>query len=45
MGGCHLARDTASAIDAAGFEVRELRRFRISPTPAAPHILGVATAP
>ncbi|MGI8779706.1 MAG: class I SAM-dependent methyltransferase [Solirubrobacteraceae bacterium] len=45
MGGCHLGRDTAATIVAAGFEVRELRRFRIGPTPAAPHILGVATAP
>ncbi len=45
MGGCHLGRDTASAIVAAGFEVHELRRFRIGPTPAGPHILGVATAP
>jgi ubiquinone/menaquinone biosynthesis C-methylase UbiE len=45
MGGCHLARDTAAAIVAAGFDVRELRRFRIGPTPAAPHILGAATAP
>lgn len=45
LGGCHLARDTAAAITAAGFEVRELRRFRIGPTPAGPHILGVATAP
>ena len=45
MGGCHLARDTAAAIAAAGFDVRELRRCRIGPTPAAPHILGAATAP
>ena len=39
MGGCHLARDTAAAIRAAGFE------FRVGPSPAAPHILGAATAP
>ena len=45
FGNCHLTRDTAAAIAAAGFELRELRRFRIGPTPAAPHILGVATAP
>jgi ubiquinone/menaquinone biosynthesis C-methylase UbiE len=45
MGGCHLARDTATAITAAGFQVAQLRRFRIGPTPAAPHILGAATAP
>jgi ubiquinone/menaquinone biosynthesis C-methylase UbiE len=45
FGNCHLARDTAAAIASAGFEVRELRRFRIGPMPAAPHILGIATAP
>ena len=45
MGGCHLARDTAAAISAAGFAVRELRRFRVGPTPAGPHILGAASAP
>ena len=45
MGGCHLGRDTAAAVAAAGFEVRELRRFRVGATPAAPHVLGVATAP
>ena len=39
MGGCHLARDTAAAIRAAGFE------FRVGPSPAAPHILGAGTAP
>lgn len=43
MGGCHLSRDTAAAIAAAGFELRELRRFRIGPSPAAPHIIGAAT--
>lgn len=45
LGGCHLSRETDAAIVAAGFELRELRRFRIGPTPAAPHILGVATVP
>ena len=45
VGNCHLSRDTAAAIAAAGFEVRELRRFRFGPPPAAPHILGAATAP
>jgi ubiquinone/menaquinone biosynthesis C-methylase UbiE len=45
LGNCHLSRDTAAAITAAGFELRELRRFRIGPTPAAPHMLGVAVAP
>jgi ubiquinone/menaquinone biosynthesis C-methylase UbiE len=45
FGGCHLTRDTATAVSAAGFELRELRRFRIGPTPAGPHVLGVAHAP
>ena len=45
MGGCHLARDTAAAIRAAGFEFRALREFRVGPSPAAPHILGAGTAP
>jgi hypothetical protein len=45
MGGCHLARETDAAIVAAGFTVRELRRFRLGRTPAAPHVLGVAIAP
>ncbi|MBW3618646.1 MAG: class I SAM-dependent methyltransferase [Actinobacteria bacterium] len=45
-GGCHAARDTASAIEAAGFELVELDRFRFPagpvPAPTAPHILGRA---
>lgn len=45
MGGCHLARDTLVAIAAAGFDVLEVRQLRVGPTPAAPHILGVASAP
>jgi ubiquinone/menaquinone biosynthesis C-methylase UbiE len=45
MGGCRLSRDTAAAIAAAGFDVRQLRRFRIGASPAAPHILGAAVAP
>ena len=45
LGNCHLSRDTAAAIAAAGFDVRELRSFRIGPTPAAPHIIGAAFAP
>lgn len=44
-GGCHVARDTGAAIAAAGFEIHALREFRIGPTPAAPHIIGRATAP
>jgi len=48
-GGCHLTRDTASAIRAAGWEVTELRRFEFRPcalaAPVSPHILGRATNP
>lgn len=45
-GGCHLHRDTTSAIEAAGFTFMHIERFPFSPGrfyPAAPHILGVAT--
>jgi len=44
-GGCHAARDTLGAIEAAGFTVAEVRRFDFSPgppLPAVPHILGRA---
>ena len=40
--GCHPNRDTGAALRAAGFDVR-VRRVPIGPpTPARPHILGVA---
>lgn len=45
-GGCHAARDTLSAIEAAGFTVTDVRRLDFSPgppLPALPHILGRAT--
>ncbi len=45
-GGCHGARDTLGAIEAAGFTVTDVRRFHFSPgppLPAVPHILGRAT--
>lgn len=45
-GGCHAARDTMGAIEAAGFIVTQVRRFDFSPgppLPAVPHILGRAT--
>jgi ubiquinone/menaquinone biosynthesis C-methylase UbiE len=45
-GGCHLHRDTAAAITAAGFTITARDRFDFPPTgfnPAAPHILGRAT--
>ena len=48
-GGCHVTRDTLAAIEAAGFEVVSVRRFRFSPdlvsTQAAPKILGAARLP
>src|SRR4051812_5165686 len=43
-GGCHVGRDTAAAIGAAGFTVERLERFPFPetrvPTPASPQILG-----
>jgi ubiquinone/menaquinone biosynthesis C-methylase UbiE len=44
-GGCHLARDTAAAIERAGFQIETFERFRYSPAPflpSDPHVLGVA---
>ena len=47
-GGCHAARDTLAAIEAAGFSVEERRRFTFRPMPGiptSPHILGTARRP
>jgi SAM-dependent methyltransferase len=44
-GGCHPARDTGAAIEAAGFDVESCDRFGFSfvaIVPPIPHILGVA---
>jgi ubiquinone/menaquinone biosynthesis C-methylase UbiE len=44
-GGCHPARDTASAIEAAGFEIERSDRFMFSAgalEPSVPHIVGLA---
>ncbi len=45
-GGCRPNRDTEAAITAAGFSIKECRRFDFQPTllaaPVAPHILGRA---
>jgi ubiquinone/menaquinone biosynthesis C-methylase UbiE len=48
-GGCHTARDTVAAIEAAGFRVERARRFSFRPAiasaPAAPHVIGAARRP
>jgi SAM-dependent methyltransferase len=47
-GGCHPARDTESAIVAAGFELESREQFLFAatkPGPAIPHILGRARLP
>lgn len=45
-GGCHPARDTTAAIEAAGFGLVRSRRMAVTPCPillpVAPHVLGVA---
>jgi ubiquinone/menaquinone biosynthesis C-methylase UbiE len=44
--GCHVSRDTLSAIEASGFALGEHRRFMSGFGPfALPHIAGVATRP
>lgn len=44
-GGCHTGRDTAAAIERAGFTLDRLDRFLFPParTPVSSHILGMAT--
>jgi len=46
FGGCHTARDTPAAIQAAGFEIEELQRMWVPPVavavPVATHALGWA---
>jgi ubiquinone/menaquinone biosynthesis C-methylase UbiE len=48
-GGCHPARDTAAAIEAAGFRIESCRRFAFRPAlievVVEPKILGVARRP
>jgi SAM-dependent methyltransferase len=44
-GGCHPARDTGAAIEAAGFEIERCERFGFKASaiePSVPHILGIA---
>ena len=46
FGGCHTARDTPGAIEAAGFTIEEQRRMWVNPVqiavPAATHAIGRA---
>ncbi|WP_280336425.1 class I SAM-dependent methyltransferase [Nocardia wallacei] len=46
VGGCHTGRDLLSTLDAAGFTITEVDRFRFPdtafPSPAAEHVLGTA---
>lgn len=47
-GGCHMGRDTVTAIEQAGFPIRSCERFTFTPgppVPPMPHILGVAVRP
>jgi ubiquinone/menaquinone biosynthesis C-methylase UbiE len=47
-GGCHMARDTAPAIERAGFTIESQRRWAYRPSallPPEPMILGVARKP
>jgi ubiquinone/menaquinone biosynthesis C-methylase UbiE len=47
-GGCHLARDTTTTIEQAGFQIEECERFGFSPVPLFPPdpiILGIARRP
>jgi len=44
-GGCHPARDTGAAIEAAGFTIERCERFAFRASalePSVPHILGIA---
>jgi len=44
-GGCHPARDTGAAVEAAGFDIEHCERFGFKASalePSIPHILGTA---
>ncbi|WP_240136320.1 class I SAM-dependent methyltransferase [Streptomyces sp. MUM 178J] len=49
FGGCHTARDSVAAIEAAGFELGTWRRFRVPESgpclPTSPCVLGTARRP
>jgi ubiquinone/menaquinone biosynthesis C-methylase UbiE len=45
FGGCHAGRDTIAAIAAAGFTLKEVRRYLLPESrlwPTTPHALGIA---
>ena len=45
VGGCHVGRDIAAAVAAAGFEGARIESFRFPPgsgAPTAPHVKGTA---
>jgi ubiquinone/menaquinone biosynthesis C-methylase UbiE len=46
LGGCHCGRDTAAAIERAGFQMEQIERFQLPesrlPWPTSPHIRGTA---
>jgi ubiquinone/menaquinone biosynthesis C-methylase UbiE len=43
FGGCHVARDTPAAIEAAGFAIERCRRFSFAAGPIAlTHVIGLA---
>jgi ubiquinone/menaquinone biosynthesis C-methylase UbiE len=46
-GGCHCARDTVSAIEAAGFDIERVRSFDLGPAlmHTNPHVIGTARVP
>lgn len=48
-GGCHTSRDTTRAVEDAGFDIEDIRRFRFAPCfltkPVSPHILAIARQP
>jgi len=46
FGGCHAGRDTVAEIEAAGFRIEQLERYRLPdsavPWPTTPHARGIA---
>jgi ubiquinone/menaquinone biosynthesis C-methylase UbiE len=46
-GGCHCARDTVSAIEAAGFQIERVRNVDLGPAwmHTNPHVIGTAQVP